>query len=53
MEARRVKKLVSKPILHHRFAAAMTMAHELHHRQIRKGSKVPYIGHLLISRIET
>ena len=34
-------------ILSHRFTQALVYATELHAEQIRKGSKVPYISHLL------
>lgn len=34
-------------VLSHRFTEALTFAHELHATQIRKGSGVPYIAHLL------
>lgn len=34
-------------ILSHRFTEALVHATELHATQIRKGSKVPYISHLL------
>jgi (p)ppGpp synthase/HD superfamily hydrolase len=35
------------PLLGDRFASAIQLAVELHSRQVRKGSKVPYLGHLL------
>ncbi|MCJ2542419.1 HD domain-containing protein [Thermostichus vulcanus] len=30
-----------------RFARALTYAHQLHHTQVRKGSGIPYLSHLL------
>jgi (p)ppGpp synthase/HD superfamily hydrolase len=35
------------PILDERFRAAMGLAAVLHHRQVRKGTKIPYLAHLL------
>ncbi|HBE21094.1 MAG TPA: phosphohydrolase [Cyanobacteria bacterium UBA11149] len=35
------------PILTTRFEQALVLAHQLHHTQIRKGSGIPYISHLL------
>ncbi len=35
------------PILTHRFSDALLLANQLHAHQIRKGSGVPYISHLL------
>jgi (p)ppGpp synthase/HD superfamily hydrolase len=35
------------PVLTHRFAEAFTYAEGLHARQIRKGTKIPYISHLM------
>ncbi len=35
------------PILGPRFADALAYAHELHRAQIRKGSEIPYVSHLL------
>ena len=35
------------PILGTRFVEALRLAVDLHSRQIRKGSKIPYLGHLL------
>lgn len=37
----------TKPILGQRFEDALTYAAKLHSRQIRKGSGVPYISHLI------
>jgi GTP pyrophosphokinase len=37
----------TKPILGQRFEEALTHAAQLHARQIRKGSEVPYIAHLI------
>ncbi len=37
----------TKPILGQRFEDALTYAAKLHARQIRKGSGVPYIAHLM------
>jgi len=34
-------------ILSNRFSEALTYAMELHPTQVRKGSEVPYIAHLL------
>jgi (p)ppGpp synthase/HD superfamily hydrolase len=34
-------------MLSERFDAALALAHQVHRRQMRKGSQVPYIGHLL------
>ncbi|WP_379920448.1 HD domain-containing protein [Erythrobacter sp. R86502] len=39
--------LASTPILTDRFDAALAYASSLHHTQIRKGSGVPYVSHLL------
>ena len=36
-----------KPFLTHRFEQALIYASRLHRKQIRKGSNVPYISHLL------
>ena len=36
-----------KPLLTHRFEQALIYASRLHNKQIRKGSNVPYISHLL------
>ena len=36
-----------KPFLTHRFEQALVYASRLHRKQIRKGSNVPYISHLL------
>ena len=35
------------PILGERFDAALAMASALHRRQERKGTRVPYVSHLL------
>src|SRR3954470_14077825 len=35
------------PILTRRFDDAFAYAHQVHERQVRKGSGVPYLGHLL------
>jgi len=35
------------PILDERFRAALGLAAVLHHRQVRKGTKIPYVAHLL------
>lgn len=35
------------PLLGPRFAAALVMAHELHRSQVRKGTAIPYVSHLL------
>jgi (p)ppGpp synthase/HD superfamily hydrolase len=36
------------PILNEKFRRAMDLAVELHHKQLRKSSDVPYVGHLLV-----
>lgn len=38
---------MTKPILSHRFEEALLYANRLHAGQLRKGSHVPYISHLL------
>lgn len=35
------------PVLSHRLTAAVALAVELHARQARKGTAIPYLGHLL------
>ncbi|NEP63181.1 MAG: HD domain-containing protein, partial [Symploca sp. SIO2G7] len=37
----------SQPVLSERFANALSYAHQLHVHQVRKGSGIPYIAHLL------
>lgn len=39
--------LTKNPLLTNRFEQALIYASRLHHKQIRKGSNVPYISHLL------
>src|SRR5262249_60692908 len=36
-----------RPLLGKRFEEAMVMAHRLHARQLRKGTRIPYVSHLL------
>ena len=31
----------------HRFEDALVLAHQLHAKQTRKGTSIPYVGHLL------
>jgi (p)ppGpp synthase/HD superfamily hydrolase len=38
---------VAMPLLSDRFTQALAYAAELHQEQIRKGSGIPYVGHLL------
>ena len=40
-------QIVSTPSLSDRFSQAFVLAHELHARQVRKGSEIPYISHLM------
>ena len=40
-------KTLPDPILGSRFVEALRLAVDLHSRQARKGSRVPYLGHLL------
>lgn len=36
-----------RPILSNRFSAAFTLAESFHRNQVRKGSQIPYISHLM------
>ena len=36
-----------KPILGDRFSEALVYANQLHANQVRKGSSIPYVSHLL------
>lgn len=38
---------MTSPALGERFGAALQMAHRLHRHQLRKGTRVPYLSHLL------
>ena len=38
----------AQPLLTERFDRALLLAHEYHHTDVRKGTKTPYISHLLI-----
>lgn len=40
-------QLTDTPFLGERFDRALVLAHALHHRQVRKGTEVPYVSHLL------
>jgi GTP pyrophosphokinase len=42
-----IKKTLENTMLSERFTAALTYATELHAKQVRKGSGIPYIAHLL------
>ena len=38
---------INKPRLSDRFSQALVYATQLHNNQVRKGSDIPYISHLL------
>jgi (p)ppGpp synthase/HD superfamily hydrolase len=42
-----MSELVPAPLLSARFAEAFALAQELHAHQVRKGTEVPYISHLM------